>query len=186
MDHILSLIIFFPALAGLLGFVVHKDSAKAYAISVAAIEFFLTLWLWVGFDTSNGGMQFVEFFPLVESFGVSYYLGVDGISLFLVILSTFMTLIALIGLSIKEDVKNLVISVLFLEMTMVGVFLSLDVVLFYLFWEMSLLPMLYIIGAWGSGERIYAAVKFFLYTFFGSVFMLVGILVLAYLCFQYT
>lgn len=186
MDHILSLIIFFPALAGLLGFVVHKDSAKAYAISVAAIEFFLTLWLWVGFDTSNGGMQFVEFFPLVESFGVSYYLGVDGISLFLVILSTFMTLIALIGLSIKEDVKNLVISVLFLEMTMVGVFLSLDVVLFYLFWEMSLLPMLYIIGAWGSGERIYAAVKFFLYTFFGSVFMLVGILVMAYLYFQQT
>jgi len=186
MDHILSLIIFFPALAGLLGFVVHKESAKAYAITVAAIEFFLTLWLWVGFDTSHGGMQFVEFLPLVESFGVSYYLGVDGISLFLVMLSTFMTLIALIGLSIKEDVKNLVISVLFLEMTMVGVFLSLDVVLFYLFWEMSLLPMLYIIGAWGSGERIYAAVKFFLYTFFGSVFMLVGILVMAYLYFEQT
>jgi len=186
MDHILSLIIFFPAFAGLLGFVVHKDSAKAYAITVAAIEFFLTLWLWVGFDTSHGGMQFVEFAPLVESFGVSYYLGVDGISLFLVMLSTFMTLIALIGLSIKEDVKNLVISVLFLEMTMVGVFLSLDVVLFYLFWEMSLLPMLYIIGAWGSGERVYAAVKFFLYTFFGSVFMLVGILVMAYLYFQQT
>jgi NADH-quinone oxidoreductase subunit M len=186
MDHILSLIVFFPALAGLLGFVVHKESAKAYAITVAAIEFFLTLWLWAGFDTSHGGMQFVEFFPLVESFGVSYYLGVDGISLFLVMLSTFMTLIALIGLSIKEDVKNLVISVLFLEMTMVGVFLSLDVVLFYLFWEMSLLPMLYIIGAWGSGERIYAAVKFFLYTFFGSVFMLVGILVMAYLYFQQT
>ncbi|NLC28026.1 MAG: NADH-quinone oxidoreductase subunit M [Campylobacteraceae bacterium] len=186
MDHILSLIIFFPALAGLLGFIVHKESAKAYAISVAAIEFFLSIWLWIGFDSTHGGMQFVEFAPLVESFGISYYLGVDGISLFLVILSTLITLVALIGLSEKEDVKNLVISVLFLEMTMVGVFLSLDVVLFYVFWEMSLLPMLYIIGAWGSGERIYAAVKFFLYTFFGSVFMLVGILVMAYLYFIQT
>jgi len=186
MDHILSLIVFFPALAGLFGFTIQKESAKAYAITVAAIEFLLTLVLWIAFDTSHGGMQFVEYYPLVENFGVSYYLGVDGISLFLVILSTFMTLIALVGLSIKEDVKNLVISVLFLEMTMVGVFLSLDVVLFYLFWEMSLLPMLYIIGAWGSGERIYAAVKFFLYTFFGSVFMLVGILVMAYLYYQQT
>ncbi|MBN2963957.1 NADH-quinone oxidoreductase subunit M [Sulfurospirillum sp. T05] len=186
MDHILSLIIFFPAFAGLLGFVVHKESAKAYAISVAAIELCLTLWLWVGFDNTNAGFQFVEYAPLIAQFGVSYYLGVDGISLFLVILSAFMTLIALIGLSVKEDVKNLVISVLFLEMTMVGVFLSLDVILFYVFWEMSLLPMLYIIGAWGSGERIYAAVKFFLYTFFGSVFMLVGILFMAYLYFQTT
>jgi len=108
-------------------------------------------------------------------------LGVDGISLFLVILSTFMTMIALIGLSIKKDAKNLIISVLYLEMTMVGVFLSLDVILFYLFWEFSLVPMLYIIGAWGSDRRIYAAIKFFLYTFAGSVLMLVGILYMGYL-----
>ncbi|MCK9545187.1 MAG: NADH-quinone oxidoreductase subunit M [Sulfurospirillaceae bacterium] len=186
MSKILTLIIFFPAVAGLFGFTVHKNSAKAYAITVAAIEFLLSIALWVAFDSTNGGLQFVEFAPLVESFGINYYLGVDGISLFLVILSTFITLISLIGLSEKRDIKNLVISVLFLEMTMVGVFLSLDVILFYLFWEMSLLPMLYIIGAWGSGERIYAAVKFFLYTFFGSIFMLVGILVMAYLYFTQT
>lgn len=186
MDHILSLIIFFPALAAVGGFLVHKDSAKAYGISVAAIEFFLTVWLWMGFDGANAGFQFVEYLPIISQFGVSYYVGVDGISLFLVVLSTFMTMIALIGLSIKEDVKNLIISVLFLEMTMVGVFLSLDVIIFYVFWEMSLLPMLYIIGAWGSGQRIYAAVKFFLYTFFGSVFMLVAILFMGYLYYQAT
>ena len=186
MEHILSLIIFFPLLAGVLGFIVHKDSAKAYATTVAFVEFVLTLVLWGMFNTSYGGMQFVEVVPIVAAFGINYYVGVDGISLFLVVLSTFMTFIALLGLSIKEDVKNLVISVLFLEMTMVGVFLSLDMIVFYLFWELSLLPMLYIIGAWGSGQRIYAAVKFFLYTFFGSVFMLVAILFMAFYVYQVT
>lgn len=181
MDSILTLLIFFPAFAGLLGFVVSKESLRVYGISIAAIEFILSLFLWIGFDASNPGFQFVEMAPLIPQFGISYYLGVDGISLFLVVLSTFMTMIALIGLSIEKDIKNLVISVLFLEMTMVGVFLSLDVILFYVFWELSLVPMLYIIGAWGSHLRIYAAVKFFLYTFAGSLLMLVGILYMAYL-----
>ena len=112
---------------------------------------------------------------------MSYYLGVDGISLFLVILSTFITMIAFIALSIKNEIKNLIISVLFLEMTMVGVFLILDVIWFYAFWELSLVPMLYIIGAWGSVNRVYAAIKFFLYTFAGSVLMLVGILYISFL-----
>ena len=176
MDHILSLIIFFPLVAGIFGFLVNKDSIRVYGITVAALEFFLTLALWVSFDNNIAGFQFVEHATIISHFGMSYHLGVDGISLFLVILSTFMTMIALIGLSIEKDVKNLIISVLFLEMTMVGVFLSLDAILFYLFWEFSLVPMLYIIGAWGSDKRIYAAIKFFLYTFSGSVLMLVGIL----------
>ncbi|MDD2383304.1 MAG: NADH-quinone oxidoreductase subunit M [Sulfurospirillaceae bacterium] len=181
MDHILSLIVFFPAVAGLLGFMVNKDSARAYGISVSAIEFLLCLVLWIGFDGSNAGYQFVEYSPLIPSIGMSYYLGVDGISLFLALLTSFITMIALISLSIEKDVKNLIISVLFLEMTMVGVFLILDVILFYAFWELSLVPMLYIIGAWGSAQRLYAAVKFFLYTFAGSVLMLVGILYMAFL-----
>ena len=180
MEHILSLIVFFPLIAGIFGFIVSKESVKAYGISVAGIELILSIILWLGFDSANGGYQFVEYFPLISEFGVSYYLGVDGISLFLVILSTFMTLVALIALNIEKDLKNLVVSILFLEMTMVGVFLSLDVILFYIFWELSLIPMLYIIGAWGSGQRIYAAIKFFLYTFAGSALMLVGILYLGY------
>ncbi|MCR1811218.1 NADH-quinone oxidoreductase subunit M [Sulfurospirillum sp. hDNRA2] len=181
MEHILSLLVFFPAMAGLLGFLVVKESIRAYGICVSAIEFVLSLILWMVFDTSNPGYQFVEFFPFVPSYGMNYYLGVDGISLFLIILSTFITMIALIGLSIEKEIKNLVITVLFLEMTMVGVFVILDVVWFYAFWELSLIPMLYIIGAWGSANRMYAAIKFFLYTFSGSVLMLVGILYMGYL-----
>ncbi len=180
MEHILSLIVFFPLIAGVFGFIVNKESVKAYGISVAVIELLLSVVLWLGFDSTNGGYQFVEYFPLISEFGVSYYLGVDGISLFLVILSTFMTLVALIALNIKKDLKNLIVSILFLEMTMVGVFLSLDAILFYIFWELSLIPMLYIIGAWGSGQRVYAAIKFFLYTFAGSALMLVGLLYLGY------
>ncbi len=181
MDNILSILIFFPALAGLLGFIVDKDSARAYGISVATIEFLLALWLWMIFDGSNGGMQFIEMVPLIADFGISYYLGVDGISLFIVVMATLMVLLGMIGLSIKKDIKNMIISLLFLEMTMVGVFLALDAIIFYLFWELSLVPMLYIIGAWGGPRRVYAAVKFFLYTFFGSLIMLVGMLFLAYL-----
>ena len=184
MDYILSLIIFFPLVAGLFGFLVNKDSIRVYGITVAALEFLLTIALWASFDGNIDGLQFVEHATIISQFGMSYHLGVDGISLFLVILSTFMTMIALIGLSIEKDAKNLIITVLVLEMTMVGVFLSLDAILFYLFWEFSLVPMLYIIGAWGSDRRIYAAIKFFLYTFAGSVLMLVGILYMGYYYFQ--
>ncbi len=181
MDSLLTLLIFFPLIAAVLGFLIEKEGILAYGIAVTAIEFIISLFLWFSFDNSNPGFQFLENIPIISDFGIYYSLGVDGISLFLIVLSTFMTMIALIGLTIKKDIKNLVISVLFLEMTMVGVFVSLDVILFYIFWELSLIPMLYIVGAWGGDRRIYAAVKFFLYTFAGSLFMLVGILYFAYL-----
>ena len=180
MDSILTLLIFFPAVAAILGFMINKEGARAYAIAVTVVEFIFSLGLWIGFDSSNPGYQFVQSIPLVKSFGINYTVGIDGISLFLIILSTFMTMIAVIGLSIKDNLKNLLISILFLEMTMVGVFAALDVVVFYIFWELSLVPMLYIIGAWGANLRVYAAVKFFLYTFAGSLIMLVGILYMAY------
>lgn len=186
MDFILSILIFFPALAAILGFMINKGSIKTYAIVITAIEFVLSLILWSAFDANNGGMQFSEFAPLVAQYGISYNLGVDGISLFLVILTTFMTMIALIGLSETKDIKNLVITILFLEMTMVGVFVTLDAMLFYVFWELSLVPMLYIVGAWGGNLRIYASIKFFLYTFLGSLIMLVGMLYLAYVYYQTT
>jgi len=181
MDNILSVLVFFPAIAGLLGFVVDKESARAYGITVAAIEFLLSLWLWFSFDMNNPGMQFVEMIPLIPDFGVNYYLGVDGISLFIIIMATLMTMIGMISMSIKDNVKNMIITLLFLEMTMVGVFVALDAIIFYLFWELSLVPMLYIIGAWGGPLRVYASIKFFLYTFMGSLVMLVGMLFVAYI-----
>jgi len=181
MENILSVLVFFPLVAAILGFIVDKKSIRAYGISVAAVEFLLSLWLWLSFDQTNSGFQFIEYVPLVSDFGINYYLGVDGISLFIVIMATMMTLIGIIALSIEKDLKNMIITLLFLEVAMVGVFVSLDVVVFYLFWEFSLVPMLYIIGAWGGEKRVYAAVKFFLYTFAGSLIMLVGILYLAYI-----
>ncbi len=181
MDNILSVLVFFPAIAGLLGFVVDKNSMRVYGISVATVELLLSLWLWMSFDGTNAGMQFVELIPIVPDFGISYYLGVDGISLFIVIMAALMTLLGMISMSVEKDIKNMIIALLFLEMTMVGVFVALDAIIFYLFWELSLVPMLYIIGAWGGPLRVYASIKFFLYTFTGSLIMLVGMLFMAYL-----
>ncbi len=186
MDYILSILIFFPVFAALIGFLVKEDSIKAYGILVTAIEFILSIVMWINFDVQDSSMQFTQSFPIIPSYGITYLVGIDGISLFLVIMTTFMTMISLIGLSETKALKNLIITVLFLEMTMVGVFLALDAIIFYLFWELSLIPMLYIIGAWGGKLRVYAAIKFFLYTFFGSLIMLLGMLYLGYIYFQTT
>lgn len=186
LDHILSILIFFPALAAMLGFVVNKESMRSYGIAVAAIEFFLALWLWFAFDSNASGMQFMETIALVPTFGINYIVGVDGISLFIIILAAFFTLIGIASLGETKDVKNMIITLLFLQMTMVGVFVALDAIVFYVFWELSLVPMLYIIGAWGGPLRIYASVKFFLYTFAGSLVMLVGMLFMAYFYYQAT
>lgn len=186
MEHILSILIFFPAFAAFIGFLVKNDSIRMYGIIVTAIEFVLTILLWSNFDTNVADMQFTEIIPIIESYGINYLVGIDGISLFLVIMTTFMTMIALIGLTEKRNLKHMIITILFLEMTMVGVFVALDAIIFYLFWELSLVPMLYIIGAWGGQLRIYAAIKFFLYTFFGSLIMLVGMLYLGYVYYQTT
>ncbi|MDD5211721.1 MAG: NADH-quinone oxidoreductase subunit M [Sulfuricurvum sp.] len=185
-EHILSILIFFPALAAMLGFIVHKDSARAFGVTVAAIEFFLSLWLWHLYDPMTSGMQFMEKAPLVAAFGINYLVGIDGISLFIIILATFFTMIGIASLTETRRVKDLIVTLLFLEMTMVGVFSALDAIVFYVFWELSLIPMLYIIGAWGGPLRIYASVKFFLYTFTGSLVMLVGMLFMAYFYFQAT
>ncbi|PHS58531.1 MAG: NADH-quinone oxidoreductase subunit M [Sulfurimonas sp.] len=186
LDHILSILIFFPALAAVLGFVVHKDSMRAYGVAVASIEFALSLWLWYAFDNNVSGMQFMEHMTLIPAFGINYILGVDGISLFIIILAAFFTMIGIASLSDTKDVKNMIITLLFLQMTMIGVFVALDGIVFYVFWELSLVPMLYIIGAWGGPRRIYASVKFFLYTFTGSLVMLVGMLFMAYFYYQAT
>ena len=186
LDHILSLLIFFPAIAGLMGFAVHKDSAKAYGIAVAVIEFVISLYVWFAFDANVPGMQFMESISVVPAFGINYLVGIDGISLFIIIMASFFTMIGIASLGDMKKIKNLVITLLFLQMTMVGVFAALDAILFYVFWELSLVPMLYIIGAWGGPLRIYASVKFFLYTFTGSLVMLVGMLFMAFLYNQAT
>jgi len=186
LDHILSILIFFPALAAILGFVVHKDSMRSYGVAVSVIEFALALFLWYSFDDGVAGMQFMEQMALIPAFGINYIVGVDGISLFIVVLAAFFTMIGIASLTDTKDVKNMIITLLFLQMTMVGVFFALDAIVFYLFWELSLVPMLYIIGAWGGPRRIYASVKFFLYTFAGSLVMLVGMLFMAYFYYQAT
>jgi len=186
LDHILSILIFFPALAAMLGFAVHKDSIRAYGITVAGVEFVLSLALWYYYDASVAGMQFMEALPLIPAFGINYLLGIDGISLFIIILATFFTFIGIASLTETRRVKDMIITLLFLEMTMIGVFAALDAIVFYVFWELSLIPMLYIIGAWGGPLRIYASIKFFLYTFAGSLVMLVGMLFMGYLYYQVT
>jgi NADH-quinone oxidoreductase subunit M len=186
LDHILSILIFFPALAAVLGFIVHKDSMRAYGIIVATVEFILSLWLWYSFDSSISGMQFMEQANLIPAFGISYLLGVDGISLFIIIMASFFTMLGIATLTETRRIKDLIITLLFLQMTMIGVFAALDAILFYVFWELSLVPMLLIIGIWGGPRRIYASVKFFLYTFAGSLVMLVGMLFMAFYYYQAT
>jgi len=186
LDHILSILIFFPALAAVLGFIVHKDSMRAYGIIVATVEFILSLWLWYSFDSSISGMQFMEQANLIPAFGISYLLGVDGISLFIIIMASFSTMLGIATLTETRRIKDLIITLLFLQMTMIGVFAALDAILFYVFWELSLVPMLLIIGIWGGPRRIYASVKFFLYTFAGSLVMLVGMLFMAFYYYQAT
>ncbi len=186
LDHILSILIFFPAFAGVMGFMINKESMRAYGTAVAVIEFALSLWLWFAFDNNVSGMQFMEHIALVPSFGINYILGVDGISLFIIIMASFFTMIGIASLSPTHSIKNMIITLLFLQMTMIGVFAALDAIVFYVFWELSLVPMLYLIGAWGGPLRIYASVKFFLYTFTGSLVMLVGMLFMAYFFYQAT
>jgi NADH-quinone oxidoreductase subunit M len=126
------------------------------------------------------GMQFVERAPWIPAYGISYHVGIDGISYWLILLTTFLTPLAILGAwhYITKRVREFIVFMLLLEAGMIGVFVALDLVLFYVFWEAMLIPMYFLIGIWGSDRRIYAAVKFFLYTFAGSVLMLVAFLVL--------
>jgi len=186
MENILSMLIFFPAAAATVGFLIHKDSMRQFGVVVTVVEFVLALLLWYHFDTNDAGMQFITTLPLIPTMGINYIAGVDGVSLFLIVMITFMTMIAVLGLTEKKNVKNLIITMLYLEMTMVGVFVALDVIMFYIFWELTLIPMFYIIGFWGAERRFYAAIKFFLYTFIGSLIMLVGMLYFGFIYHEMT
>ncbi|MDA1184040.1 MAG: NADH-quinone oxidoreductase subunit M [Acidobacteria bacterium] len=153
------------------------------ALGVSLIAFAVTLGVWAAFDPASAEFQFVERHSWIPQFGIDYFVGIDGISLLLVVLTGFLTPIALLSSwgSIERKVKEFSIFILALEAAMVGVFISLDLFLFYVFWDAMLIPMYFLIGIWGYDRRVYAAIKFMLYTMAGSVLMLVAILGMAYL-----
>jgi len=182
LDHLLSVLVLMPVAGAVLTALTRRESVglqKVIGLAIAAGVFLLSLLLIAGFrDTAE--MQFVERQAWIPAHGISYHLGVDGLSLWLVILTTFLTPLCLLGswTSIHSRVREFVVLMLLLEAGMIGVFVALDLFLFYVFWEAMLIPMYFLIGIWGHERRIYAAVKFFLYTFAGSVLMLVAFLVL--------
>jgi NADH-quinone oxidoreductase subunit M len=181
-DHILSVLILLPV-AGAVALALCRREAlalqKGIGLAVTVAAFVLSLQLVARFEPIPQ-MQFVEQHAWIRAYGISYHLGLDGLSLWLVILTTFLTPLCLLGSwsSIHERVREFGIFMLLLEAGMIGVFVSLDLFLFYVFWEAMLIPMYFLIGIWGHDRRVYAAVKFFLYTMAGSALMLVAFLVL--------
>ncbi|MGB9773357.1 MAG: NADH-quinone oxidoreductase subunit M [Bacteroidota bacterium] len=180
-EHLLTLIIFTPLLGAMVLLSIPSDALRAIkwtGVFFSGVTFILSIYLFIRFDGSLSSMQFVERALWIQSLGIHYNLGVDGISLLLVMITAILTPISLIASweSIQKHVKGFVFSMLLLETGILGVFLSLDLFLFYVFWESMLIPMYFIIGVWGGENRIYAAMKFFLYTMVGSVLMLVAII----------
>jgi NADH-quinone oxidoreductase subunit M len=178
---LLSLIIWLPIVGG---FLVLASGDKAPGVTrwlslwIAVLTFLFSIPLWTGFDAGTAQMQFVERMPWVEMFHIQYYLGVDGISMPLILLTTFITILVIIAgwEVIQYKPHQYMAAFLIMEGVMVGVFSALDAMLFYVFWEAMLIPMFVIIGIWGGPNRVYATIKFFLYTFLGSVFMLVALI----------
>src|SRR5438876_863904 len=161
----------------------HGTLVRKIALMVSVLVFAETMLLWSRFDAASGEFQFVEQHSWIPAFGISYAVGVDGISLLLLVLTGFLTPLALLSSweSVHTKTKAFCLFVLLLESAMMGVFVSLDLFLFYVFWDAMLIPMYFLIGIWGYERRLYAAVKFILYTMAGSVLMLLAILGLAYL-----
>jgi NADH-quinone oxidoreductase subunit M len=181
---VLSTMIFLPALGAMLAFLIASEElVKRMALITSTITFLISLIPFFRFDASTAAMQFFEHYDWIPALGISYEVGVDGISLLLVVLTTFLTLLTLLASwdSVQTRSREFMISMLFLESGMVGVFVAIDLFLFYVFWEATLIPMYFLIGIWGGPRRIYAAIKFILYTMAGSLLMLVAILALYFL-----
>ena len=186
---LLSLVTFLPVLGALFILILRGDealvarNARWIALWTSMIVFLLSLLIWAGFDNSTAEFQFVEKVAWLPGYNITYLAGVDGISVFFVLLSTLLTPLCIISAwdSVKKRVREYMIAFLVLETFMIGMFCALDIVTFYIFFEGVLIPMFLIIGVWGGQRRVYAAFKFFLYTLLGSVLMLLAIL---YLYFQ--
>jgi NADH-quinone oxidoreductase subunit M len=197
-DHLLTAITFLPAVTALALVAVNLLAAplrpdglpapawRALALVSTAFTFLLSLRLFVQFDPVDTSFQFVEYRAWIADFGVNYFVGVDGISLFLVVLVAFLMPIVVLASwnDIAERMKSFFCFLLLLETGMTGAFVSLNLFQFYFFWELLLVPMLFIIGIWGGPRRVYAAVKFFLFTVFGSLFMLVAMIVVCVIAFE--
>ena len=178
---LLSLILLVPLVGAIILLFVDRrrdDTIRWIANIVASLGFLVSLPLWFWYDSANPDWQFVERAPWIPSIGAEYFLGVDGFSSLLVLLTTLMGMIAILSswTAITERVKEYYIFLLLLQTGMIGAFITLDFLLFFLFWEVMLVPMYFLIGIWGSDNRLYSAIKFFLYTLVGSVVMLLGIL----------
>jgi len=182
---LLTVIIFLPLVGSFIILLIKESSINSINIKWAALwtsigTFILSCLLWIQFDYNNSSYQFVEKIRWFDDFNFNYHIGVDGISLFMILLSTFLTPLCILASwkNIKNNIKEYMISFLFLETVMIGMFASIDILLFYIFFEAVLIPMYLIIGIWGGERRIYASFKFFLYTLLGSVLMLVAIIII--------
>jgi NADH-quinone oxidoreductase subunit M len=181
--HILSLLTFLPLVGALIVAVLpsaERGLLRGFTFAWSTLIFVLSLALLITFKSGTADMQFTENVEWIPAFGIGYRMGVDGISLFLVMLTTFLTPIVVLSAfkAVEKGVKGYMFSLLFLEAGMVGTLVSLDVFLFYVFWELMLVPMYFLIGIWGGENRLYASVKFFIYTMVGSLLMLVALIYL--------
>jgi NADH-quinone oxidoreductase subunit M len=180
--HLLSWLIWLPIVGGFVVLALgHRDTlAKWVSLAVSALALLLSIPLWSWFKTGTAEMQFVERSPWISTIHSEFYIGVDGISMPLILLTTFTTVLIVIASweNVQKRVSQYMAAFLILEGLMIGVFAALDGVLFYVFWEAMLLPMFIIIGVWGGPRRVYATIKFFLYTFIGSLLMLVALIYL--------
>lgn len=182
--HILSILIFIPLVYSIPILLIRADKhrlIKIYSLIISLITFGITVYLYFAFNEADSNFQFVEKYQWVKDFNIFYFVGLDGISLMLVMLTGFIFPLTILSSfnSINTRVKEFFFLFLILEGSLLGVFLSLDLILFYVFWELILIPMYFIIGLWGGENRYYATVKFFLYTMFGSLLMLIAIIWLA-------
>ncbi len=182
-QYLLSWLIWLPVIGAVATIALgHADRSRArwIALATAVLTFLISISLYTGYAADSGSMQFVEKHVWIGALNIHYHLGVDGISVALIVLTTFTTVLVLLGAweAIQEKVHQYVACFLLLEALMIGVFCARDAMLFYIFFEAMLIPMFLIIGIWGGPRRIYATMKFFLYTFFGSIFMLIGLIYL--------
>lgn len=179
---LLSLVIWLPILGGVIAILIGDDRPilKPFALAIATLTMLLSSGLYIGFDNTTYQMQFVERHPWIETFAINYHLGVDGFSMPLIILTTISTLLVVVAAweVIKDRLSQYLAAFLIMEGLMLAVFSALDAILFYVFFEAMLIPLFLVIGIWGGPNRVYATIKFFLYTFFGSVFLLVALLYL--------
>ncbi|WP_438970827.1 complex I subunit 4 family protein, partial [Methylophaga sp.] len=179
---LLSLVIWLPVVGGIAALLIgdERPILKPFALSIAVLTMLLSFGLYLGFDSATYQMQFVELHPWIETFSINYHLGVDGFSMPLIILTTISTLLVVVAAweVIQHRLSQYLAAFLIMEGLMLAVFSALDAILFYVFFEAMLIPLFLVIGIWGGPNRVYATIKFFLYTFFGSVFLLIALLYL--------